>query len=167
MVVDATLLGPRSLSAAERFRCIANPSRPVSPLLFLGLHVVYPGHHFLRSDNPAQERSITRAPAKSLQPVAFDSHASRSTRPVTALRSSLSQRGVPRGALPSHPALQKFIDFDKTVSTFQGQLSDVLYGEEYARCVTELEDKDLKWLVDYLDEVCYRASPLPFPLNLA
>lgn len=68
--------------------------------------------------------------------------------------------------IPSHPALQKLIDFDKTISKFQGQLHDVLYGEEYARCVTELGDEDLEWLVDYLDQVCRRASLLPSPLNL-
>ncbi|KAF9789442.1 kinase-like domain-containing protein [Thelephora terrestris] len=52
---------------------------------------------------------------------------------------------------PSNPALQKLRDLDKSLSGFHDQLSNVLYGEEYARCVANLQGDDLKWLVDFLD----------------
>lgn len=55
--------------------------------------------------------------------------------------------------LPSHPVLQKLQELDRSLSIFHDQLSNVLYGEEYMRCVTHLEGEDLVWLVGYLDEV--------------
>ena len=62
--------------------------------------------------------------------------------------------------LPNHPVLQKLRNLDRSLSEFHDQLSNVLRGEEYARCVAVLEDGDLGWLVEYLDEVshcnCFR-----------
>jgi len=54
---------------------------------------------------------------------------------------------------PSSPALQRFHLLDRSSPDFDDQLSNVLYGEEYKRCVPNLEDDDLAWLVDYLDKV--------------
>jgi hypothetical protein len=66
---------------------------------------------------------------------------------------------------PSNPALQKLRDLDKSLSGFHDQLSNVLYGEEYARCVANLQGDDLKWLVDFLDGVRYHVFRARFPLN--
>ena len=65
---------------------------------------------------------------------------------------------------PSHPVLQKLHGFDRSLSGFHDQLSNVLYGEEYVRCAPNLQGDDLRWLVDFLDEVRHHV-PLPrFPL---
>ena len=64
-------------------------------------------------------------------------------------------RGGPMQS-PNHPVLQKLHDFDRSLLEFHNQLSNVLYGEEYARGVMNLEGDNLRWLVDYLDEVCCR-----------
>jgi len=54
---------------------------------------------------------------------------------------------------PSSPALQRLHLLDSSSPDFDDQLSNVLYGEEYKRCVPNLEGDDLSWLVDYLDKV--------------
>ena len=56
--------------------------------------------------------------------------------------------------LPNHPTLQKLNTLDKSLSEFHDQLSNVLYGEEYARCMKDLRDDELVWLIDFLDDVC-------------
>ena len=56
-------------------------------------------------------------------------------------------------ASPSLPVLQKLHYLDRSLSEFHHQLINVLYGEEYARCVKGIQGDDLRWLVDYLDEV--------------
>ena len=44
-------------------------------------------------------------------------------------------------------------------SRFHDKLSNILYGEEYKRCVGVLQNDGLVWLVDYLDKVrCYVPS---------
>ena len=55
---------------------------------------------------------------------------------------------------PGHPALQKLRDLDSSLSGFPDQLSNVLYGEEYAQCA-DFQDGDFRWLVDFLDQVRY------------
>ena len=62
--------------------------------------------------------------------------------------------------LPNHPTLQKLNTLDKSLSEFHDQLSNVLYGEEYARCMEDLQDDELVWLVDFLDDVCFVLSLL-------
>lgn len=57
---------------------------------------------------------------------------------------------------PFHPVLQELNNLDRSSSKFHDRLSNVLYGEEYMRCVGDLQGDDLVWLVDYLDEVCRR-----------
>ena len=71
-------------------------------------------------------------------------------------------------SLPNHPALQRLRRLDGSLPGFSDRLSDFLYGEEYQRCVygedyqqrvLNLQDDDLAWLVDHIDNA--RAA-LPF-----
>ena len=64
---------------------------------------------------------------------------------------------------PNLTTLQQLRQLDRSSSSFHGQLSNVLYGEEYGQSVLSLPDDDLGWLVDYLDKVCCPTS-LPRPL---
>jgi len=59
---------------------------------------------------------------------------------------------------PDPSVLQKLHCLDRSSPGFNGQLSDMLYGEDYQRCVPNLRDGDLVWLVDYLDKVCYHGT---------
>ena len=68
---------------------------------------------------------------------------------------------------PSHPVLQKLCDLDRSPPGFHDQLSNVLYGEEYVGCVTGIQGDDLKWLVDFLDEVRQRVFLPRLPLKPA
>jgi len=63
---------------------------------------------------------------------------------------------------PNPPALQQLRRLDRSSSDFPDQLSNVLYGEEYQKCVPNLQSDDLAWLVEYLDKVC-RHVALPRP----
>ena len=54
---------------------------------------------------------------------------------------------------PSYPVLQKLNNLDKSSPEFHVRLNDVLYAEEYIQCVTNIQDDDLAWLVDFLDNV--------------
>jgi hypothetical protein len=68
--------------------------------------------------------------------------------------------------IPSHSVLQKLHNLDRSLSEFHDRLSNVLYGEEYTRCVKHLQGDDLAWLVDYLDQVrrhvvCFLSSLKP------
>ena len=56
-------------------------------------------------------------------------------------------------AMSSSPALQKLRFPDTSLPDFHNQLSRILSGSEYAQRKTGLKPNDLKWLVDYLDEV--------------
>ena len=70
-------------------------------------------------------------------------------------------------SLPSAPALQQLHRLNRLSSRFHDRLSGILYGEEYKRCVSSLNDNDLVWLVDYIDKACIHiALPHP-PLKLA
>jgi len=66
---------------------------------------------------------------------------------------------------PNPPALQKLDRLDRSSPEFHGQLSNVLYGEEYQRCVPNLQDDGLVWLVDYLDKVCHHIAFPHSPLK--
>ena len=65
---------------------------------------------------------------------------------------------------PNTPALQLLHSLDRSSSKFHDQLGNILYGEEYQRCASNLQGDDLVWLVDYLDEVRRRISLPRFPL---
>ena len=60
---------------------------------------------------------------------------------------------------PNSPVLQQLHNLNRSSPDFNDQLSNVLYGEEYQKCVPNLQGEDLVWLVDYLDEVCRNISP--------
>jgi len=68
---------------------------------------------------------------------------------------------------PSLPVLQQLHRLDRSSPDFQDQLRNVLYGEEYTRCVPELQDNDLIWLVDYLDKVIHPVAIPGSPLKPA
>ena len=55
---------------------------------------------------------------------------------------------------PSSQALQTIDRLDKSSSNFDGELCDLLYGQEYALHEANFQHDDLVWLIDYLDEVC-------------
>ena len=59
---------------------------------------------------------------------------------------------------PSLPSLQQLNRLDRSLSGFHDRLCKVLYGQEYAQCVPNLQDDDLVWLVDYLDKVPRRKA---------
>ena len=67
--------------------------------------------------------------------------------------------------MTSQSLLQQLRHLDRSSSGFHDQLSDILYGEDYARCIPDLQGDDLAWLVDHLDEVCYRIAPIRLYLN--
>ena len=54
---------------------------------------------------------------------------------------------------PSAHVLQQLHHLDTSSPVFQDNLCNILYGEEYAQCVPNLEGDDPAWLVDYLDKV--------------
>jgi len=68
--------------------------------------------------------------------------------------------------MPSHNPLTRLRHLDTSSSTFQDQISNILYGEEYKQWIPNLQGDDLMGLVDYLDKVRRRISLLRSPLNL-
>jgi len=68
-------------------------------------------------------------------------------------------------SLPTLPVLQRLQNLDRSSPEFHDQLSNVLYGEEYDRCVPNLQDNDTMWLVDYLDEARCRTGVSRSPSN--
>ena len=68
---------------------------------------------------------------------------------------------------PSPPAFQQLRQLNRSSPDFHDQLSNVLYGEEYQQCVQNLQDYDLVWLVDYLDNVRRHTSFPRTPLQPA
>ena len=61
---------------------------------------------------------------------------------------------------PISPALQQLNSLGRSSPDFHDQLRSVLYGKEYVQCVSNLEDDDLTWLVNYLDEIRRRVALL-------
>lgn len=57
--------------------------------------------------------------------------------------------------------LQQLHGLDWSSSRFHDMLSSILYGEEYKRCVGDLQNDSLVWLVDYLDKVRCCVTPSP------
>lgn len=55
--------------------------------------------------------------------------------------------------MASHDLLQQLHRLDRSSSEFRDRISGILYGEEYGRCVSNLQGEDLLWLVNYLDKV--------------
>jgi len=68
---------------------------------------------------------------------------------------------------PNSPALQQLHRLDRSSPEFHDQLCNVFYGEDYQKCVPNLQGDDLVWLVDYLDKV-RRHVAFPYtPLKLS
>ncbi|KAF9643683.1 kinase-like protein, partial [Thelephora ganbajun] len=59
-------------------------------------------------------------------------------------------------APPTHPTLRRLHGLDTSSPDFRDQLDKALHGQEYRRCVSNIEGDGLKWLVNYLDEVLGR-----------
>ena len=49
--------------------------------------------------------------------------------------------------------LQQFRDLDRASPHFHEYLSNTLRGEEYQNILPKLQNEDLAWLVEYLDNV--------------
>lgn len=64
------------------------------------------------------------------------------------------------------PVLHKLRLLDTSSADFDDQLCNVLYGEEYVKCLSSLEGGDAAWLVDYLDKVRHCAALSYLPLSL-
>lgn len=62
-------------------------------------------------------------------------------------------------ALPG--ILQQLDNLDKSSPQFSDQLTSLLYEEGYKRCIPGLPDKDVVWLVEYLDNVRLYAALCP------
>ena len=58
--------------------------------------------------------------------------------------------------MPLLSILQQLSRINRSSPGFHDQLSNVLYGREYKRCIPNLQGEDLVWLVDYLDKVSRR-----------
>ena len=54
--------------------------------------------------------------------------------------------------------IQQLRPLDMSSPGFPDQLSNILYGQEYARHVEDLQSDDLVSLVDYLDKARYRLA---------
>ena len=83
----------------------------------------------------------------------------RTTSYTYSLPSHTQPMGIPM-APPTSPALQNLHRLDFSSLDFQDQLCDALSGQEYVRCIPDLEEGALVWLANYLDEVfCSFAIP--------
>ena len=74
-----------------------------------------------------------------------------------------SRRDVSR--MSTRDPLKELRGLDKSSPEFHDQISDILHGEEYKQCVSDLQGDDLVWLVDYLDQVRLPISLVRFPLK--
>ena len=68
---------------------------------------------------------------------------------------------------PSSPTLQQLHHLNRSSPDFYDQICNVLYGEEYVRCIPNIQGGDLVWLVDYLDKVRRRVALPHSPLKSA
>ena len=68
--------------------------------------------------------------------------------------------------MSSHSLVQRFLQLDSSSSKLPDQLSNILYGKEYERSVSNVQGDELLQLVDRLDEVC-RSISLRSPAQAA
>lgn len=68
-------------------------------------------------------------------------------------------------ASPDSPVLQQLHRLDRSSPNFYNQLYDLLRGDEYARCMPNLQGDDVIWVVDYLDKVRHRTAHPHSPLK--
>ena len=145
------MLGPRSSLASGDVGSVGNPSQPVSLLFSLDVYFVYLCSCLPRSDTPAEVELTIQAPAQENQ----------APETVAAPPNTPFQMGPPVPS-PGHPVLQLLHNLDRSSPKFDIRLSSALYGDDYMRCVTNLQGDNLAWLVDFLDSVCHCASaPTP------
>ena len=76
---------------------------------------------------------------------------------------SSPQLGVSSMSSPGPPALQRLHHLNRSPSGFHDELSNILYGEEYQKCVPNLQGDDVVWIVEYLAKVRYHVV---FPHSL-
>ena len=69
--------------------------------------------------------------------------------------------------MTSSRLLQELRALDRSSPEFHDRLSSILYGEAYKKYVPRLRGDDLMSLVDCLDKVRCRVSPLLSPLKLS
>ena len=62
-------------------------------------------------------------------------------------------------ALPE--ILQQLDRLDKSSPQFPDQLASFLHGKGYEDCLPKLQDQDVVWLIDYLDNVCLYIALYP------
>ena len=67
----------------------------------------------------------------------------------------------------SPSALQRLRLLDKSSSRFHDQVCNILYEEEYQKCVPNLQGDDSAWLVEYLNEVHHHIAVPHSPLKPA
>lgn len=70
-----------------------------------------------------------------------------------------------RSFRPWSNLLQRLSHLDRSSSLLHSELSNILYGEEYKQCVGDLQNDDLLWLVDYLDQVRFFVALLGLYLS--
>lgn len=61
-------------------------------------------------------------------------------------------------ATPRSPTLRNLYNLNAASHGFQDQLVNLLDDEEYVRCIPNLGETDLVWLMDYLGEVGHIAA---------
>lgn len=58
--------------------------------------------------------------------------------------------------------LQQFKQLDRSSPNFPDQLTNLLYKQEYKESIPNLQNEEVIWLVNYLDDVClYFPCPSP------
>lgn len=57
--------------------------------------------------------------------------------------------------------LQQLDHLDKSSPQFSDQLASLLHEERYKLCIPDLQDQDVVWLVEYLDNVCLYITLYP------
>ncbi|KAF9646886.1 kinase-like protein [Thelephora ganbajun] len=60
---------------------------------------------------------------------------------------------------PTHPTLKQIHHLDASSPNFHDQLVNALHGQRYRGCMSNIEDGDLRWLVNYLDKTLDRLDP--------
>jgi len=67
--------------------------------------------------------------------------------------------------MPSPNLLQQLHDLDRSSPEFPNQLTDILLGEVWVRCLQGLPREGFRPFVKYLDTVRPRIAPTYSPLN--
>lgn len=89
----------------------------------------------------------------------------------TPIVGRITHQGIQQLGVPAPPpgitalALQQLYHLDRSLSGYCDQLINVLCGEEYCRCASDLQCDDLVWLINYLDMVCCHVALPNSPLK--